>query len=68
MRQTAFKADPVVRTLLTADGGTITLTVPGSFYEFISRDMIAGPDGSRQLDLRFDSMNAQGIFRMTAAA
>jgi len=68
VRQTAFKADPVLRTLRSADGGATTLTVPGSFYEFISRDMIAGPDGSRQLDLRFDSMNAQGIFRMTAAA
>jgi hypothetical protein len=68
VRQTAFKADPVVRALRSADGGTTTLTVPGSFYEFISRDTISGPDGSRQLDLRFDSMNAQGIFRMTAAA
>jgi hypothetical protein len=68
VRQTAFKADPVVRTLRCADGGNTTLTVPGSFYEFISRDMIAGADRSRALDLRFDSMNAQGIFKMTAAA
>lgn len=68
VRQTAFKADPVLRTFRTEDGGTTTLTVPGSFYEFISRDMIVGPDGTRQLDLRFDSMNAQGIFKMTAAA
>lgn len=68
VRQTAFKADPVVRTFRTDGGGTTTLTVPGSFYEFISRDAIVGPDGSRQLDLRFDSMNAQGIFKMTAVA
>ena len=67
VRQTAFKADPVARTFGTDDGGT-TLTVPGSFYEFISRDVIATADGTRQLDLRFDSMNAEGIFKMTAAA
>jgi hypothetical protein len=58
----------VVRTFRTDGGGTTTLTVPGSFYEFTSRDAIVGPDGSRQLDLRFDSMNAQGIFKMTAVA
>jgi hypothetical protein len=68
VRQTAFKADPVERALRTEDGGTTTLTVPGSFYEFISRDVITAPDGTRQMDLRFDSMNAQGIFKMTAAA
>jgi hypothetical protein len=58
----------VERALRTEDGGTTTLTVPGSFYEFISRDVITAPDGTRQMDLRFDSMNAQGIFKMTAAA
>jgi hypothetical protein len=68
VRQTAFKADPVSRTFRTGDGGTTTLTVPGSFYEFITRDCIVAADGSKQLDLRFDSMNAQGIFKMTAAA
>jgi hypothetical protein len=68
VRQTAFKADAVVRTFRTDDGGTATQLVPGSFYEFISRDLIANPDGSQTLDLRFDSMNAQGIFKMTAAA
>jgi hypothetical protein len=67
VRQTAFKADPVVRAFRDGDG-TATLTVPGSFYEFISREMIVAADGSRRLDLRFDSMNAQGIFKMTAAA
>jgi hypothetical protein len=67
VRQTAFKADPVVRAFCTGDG-IAALTVPGSFYEFISREMIVAADGSRRLDLRFDSMNAQGIFKMTAAA
>ena len=67
VRQTAFKADPVVRTFRTGDG-VATLTVPGSFYEFISRETIVTADGSRRMDLRFDSMNAQGIFKMTAAA
>ena len=65
VRQTAFRADPVERPFLGADGETVTLTVPGSFYEFISRDPEPGADG---LDLRFDSSNAQGIFKMTAAA
>ena len=30
--------------------------------------LVAAADGTRQLDLRFDSMNAEGIFKMTAAA
>lgn len=68
VRQTAFRADPVERTFGGGDGATTTLTVPGSFYEFISRATVSAADGSRQLDLRFDSMNAQGIFKMTAAA
>lgn len=68
VRQTAFKADPVRRDFRTEDGGITQLTVPGSFYEFISRDLITAADGTRQLDLRFDSMNAQGIFKMTTAA
>ena len=65
VRQTAFRADPVERSFIGDDGDTLTLTVPGSFYEFISRDPEPGGDG---LDLRFDSSNAQGIFKMTAAA
>lgn len=60
VRQTAFKADPVARTL-RGDDGDVTLTVPGSFYEFISRDRLNGAG----LDLGFDSGNAQGIFKMT---
>lgn len=62
VRQTALLADPVQRTF--ADGRS--LTVPGSFFEFISRDRIATGDGGWRLDLRFDSRNAQGIFKMTA--
>ncbi len=60
VRQTAFRADPVTRTL-RGDDGDVTLTVPGSFYEFISRDRLNGAG----LDLGFDSANAQGIFKMT---
>jgi hypothetical protein len=67
VRQTAFKADPVRRSFLTEDGAAAEMTVPGSFYEFISRDAVVGADGKRHLDLRFDSGNAQGIFKMTAA-
>lgn len=67
VRQTAFKADPVRRSLRAEDGSTIEMTVPGSFYEFISRDVVMGADGKLRLDLRFDSGNAQGIFKMTAA-
>ena len=66
VRQTAFKADPVRRAFRADDGSTLEMTVPGSFYEFISRDAVIGSDGRRHLDLRFDSSNAQGIFKMTA--
>ena len=66
VRQTAFRADPVVRTFRT-EGGLMEMTVPGSFYEFISRDLIERPEGDPSLDLRFDSSNAQGIFKMTRA-
>ena len=63
VRQTAFKADPVERAF--HDGGrTVYRLVPGSFYEFITRERL--DDGS--LDLDFDSGNAQGIFMMTTAA
>jgi hypothetical protein len=67
VRQTAFKADPVRRSFRADDGTATEMTVPGSFYEFISRDAVVGADGKRHLDLRFDSGNAQGIFKMTAA-
>jgi hypothetical protein len=65
VRQTAFKADPVLRGFRAEDGTRAERQVPGSFYEFISRD--ADPD-AQGLDLRFDSSNAQGIFKMTAKA
>ncbi|MBY0574116.1 MAG: DUF1338 family protein, partial [Undibacterium sp.] len=63
IRQTAFKADPVMRQFITADLNIIERQVPGSFYEFISRDVMPGEAG---LDLGFDTGNAQGIFKMTA--
>ncbi|MGE4429738.1 MAG: DUF1338 family protein [Sphingobium sp.] len=63
VRQTATRADRVDRPFIGADGQTVTMSVPGSFYEFISRDV--DPE-TGALDLRFDSGNAQGIFRMTA--
>jgi len=64
VRQTAFKAQPVERVFKT-DAGEVTLTVPGSFHEFISRDRFVDDAGVEKLDLRFDSGNAQGIFKMT---
>jgi hypothetical protein len=65
VRQTAFIADPVEREFKTREGQIITRNVPGSFYEFITRDH---DPASGLLDLSFDSSNAQGIFAMTAAA
>lgn len=69
VRQTAFKAQPVERVFLTDDakegGGEVTLTVLGSFHEFIARDRFVDEAGVERLDLRFDSSNAQGIFKMT---
>ncbi len=62
VRQTALRADPVVRRFRDAGGASIAREVPGSFFEFITRDF--RPDG--RLDLTFDAGNAQGIFRMTA--
>jgi hypothetical protein len=67
VRQTAFKAAGVSRSFRAADSSTVEMTVPGSFYEFISRDCIVGADGRRRLDLRFDNDNAQAIFKLTAA-
>jgi len=63
VRQTAFRADPVEREFAVSDG-LVTRTVPGSFYEFIARDHVADAEG--QLDLAFDTGNAQGIFKMTS--
>ncbi|WP_260924374.1 2-oxoadipate dioxygenase/decarboxylase family protein [Novosphingobium sp. 9] len=62
VRQTAFLADRVTRPFRDATGAEIAREVPGSFYEFISRDPDPETGG---LDLRFDSGNATGIFAMT---
>jgi hypothetical protein len=66
VRQTAFKADLVRRTFRDEDGSDIEMTVPGSFYEFVTRDTVVGSDGREHLDLRFDSGSATEIFKMTA--
>ncbi len=60
VKQTAYRAAQIQRPFTTPNG-EIEQTVPGSFFEFIERGR--QPDGS--LDLRFDSRNAQGIFKMT---
>jgi hypothetical protein len=67
VRQTAFKADSVVRQFVDASGNLVERVVPGSFYEFISRDTMQ-EGGKSVLDLSFDTGNAQGIFKMTANA
>ncbi len=65
VRQTAFRADQVTRTFRDQNGTEVTQSVPGSFFEFISRDTLPDSDA---LDLNFDSSNATGIFAMTRAA
>jgi hypothetical protein len=45
------------------DAGVAERTVPGAFFEFINRDRLPGGE----LDLTFDTGNAQGIFTMTRA-
>jgi hypothetical protein len=64
VRQTAYRADLVLRRFRTA-GGEVERWVPGSFYEFITR---AIDPATGRLDLAFDSGNATGIFGMTKAA
>lgn len=64
VRQTALKADMVERRF-TTDSGEISRRVPGSFYEFISREI---DPATGRMDLSFDSSNATGIFAMTRAA
>lgn len=59
--QTAFRAAVVERMFLDAEGEVILRQVPGSFHEFITRKR----DANGELDLSFDSSNAQGIFVMT---
>jgi hypothetical protein len=60
--QTAYKAAPVERPFVEADGSLVLRTVPGSFFEFITRKQ----ESEGHLDLRFDAGNAQAIFKMTA--
>lgn len=62
IRQTAHRAPLVTRSFGLADGGSVELAVPGSFFELITRDLL--PDGSGP-DLAFDAANAQQIFAMT---
>jgi hypothetical protein len=69
VRQTAFRATTVVREMADEQGRPVARKVPGSFYEFISRDRYTDESSrGERLDLSFDSGNAQGIFKMTAGA
>jgi len=65
VRQTAILADKVARGFRLDVGSETSIEVPGSFYEFISRDI--DPETGR-LDLTFDSGNATGIFAVTRGA
>ena len=67
VRQTAFHAAGVEREFL--DGNRyVVRTVPGSFYEFISRSPLPGKRTEPRIDLAFDAGNATGIFAMTAGS
>ena len=65
VRQTALLAGKVLRPFRMADSSLAEREVPGSFYEFISRDV---DPATGRLDLTFDSGNATGIFAVTAAS
>jgi Domain of unknown function (DUF1338) len=62
VRQTAFLAARVRRGFRAGDGSVTEMEVPGSFYELITR--LPLPE-KEELDLSFDSSNAQAIFKMT---
>lgn len=64
VRQSAFLADPIMRPFVGSNGSIIEREVPGSFFEFIERAQLPENDA---LDLAFDTGNAQGIFKVTAA-
>lgn len=66
--QTAFRADPVVRQFVCESGVHVRREVPGSFYEFITRNEVQADAGEPKLDLGFDAGNAQAIFKMTSAS
>ncbi|MBK8971704.1 MAG: DUF1338 family protein [Hahellaceae bacterium] len=67
IRQTAYRATTVEREFKEG-ATTLVQPVPGSFFEFIQRGQVKDQvSGKTQLDLRFDSQNAQGIFHMTRA-
>lgn len=63
VRQSAFRAATVSRLFRRGDRWEAH-SVPGSFWEFISRDSL--PSG--ELDLAFDAGNATEIFDMTTAS
>ncbi|MDE8651272.1 2-oxoadipate dioxygenase/decarboxylase family protein [Novosphingobium album (ex Liu et al. 2023)] len=65
VHQTAFLADKVMRPFRLPDGALAEREVPGSFYEFITRDV---DPATGTLDLTFDSGNATGIFAVTRSA
>ncbi|HEY0760572.1 MAG TPA: DUF1338 domain-containing protein [Acidisarcina sp.] len=65
VRQTAFLASRVRRSFKTDGATEVEMEVPGSFYELITR--LPLPE-KEELDLGFDSSNAQAIFKMTGAA
>ncbi len=59
--QTAYRAARVERPFVGPDGELVLRSVPGSFFEFITRHHHEGG----RLDLGFDTSNAQAIFKMT---
>jgi len=59
--QTATRATRVLRPFLSDDDRPMLREVPGSFFEFITRE----EEAPGQLDLRFDAGNATAIFKMT---
>jgi len=65
VRQTALIADKVRRGFIDDKGVRFEMNVPGSFYEFITRDQLPN---STKLDLAFDTGNATGIFNVTAGS
>ncbi|HEX7276109.1 MAG TPA: DUF1338 family protein, partial [Acidimicrobiales bacterium] len=63
--QTAHRAVMVERRFRVGERSVETRTVPGSFFELITRHPL--PDGSSP-DLAFDAANAQEIFTLTRGA